>query len=216
MQKSLLLVGPGEYFGKELVQAFHAEGYRIAVITGRAKTVDILKEETEIDILHRIVDISNAKELRKQSKELCEELGAITCLLYNPKLSSRGNGLEISQEDFETTISVNVGGLLTIVQEALPYLIGGSVLVTGGGYKDAPDPDKFTLSVGKVALHGAYKTLAPTLQEKNVAMGTVIIDGAVREDSEVTPTMVAKAFLKMAEENTGGEACLRTLHPPRT
>ncbi|XKT75376.1 MAG: SDR family NAD(P)-dependent oxidoreductase [Patescibacteria group bacterium UBA2103] len=209
MQKTLLLIGPGEYFGAALIKAFNNANYQIAVITGREETIQKLQQATGIEMRHKIADITNAEDLRAQTKELCEEVKNITCLIYNPKMSPKGTGLEISQEVFEKTLSVNVGGLLTIVQEALPYLEGGSVLVTGGGYKDTPDPDKFALSVGKMALHGAYTTLAPVLKEKNVVMGTVIIDGAVREDSSITPDMVAKAFLTMAEENKGGEVYIR-------
>lgn len=209
MQKTLLLIGPGEYFGAALVKAFSSAGYQITIITGREETIQKLQQATNIDIRYKIADITNAEELRAQTKKLCEKVKNITCLIYNPKMSPKGTGLEISQEVFGKTLSVNVGGLLTTVQEALPYLEEGSVLVTGGGYKDTPDPDKFALSVGKIALHGAYATLESVLKEKNVVMGTVIIDGAVREDSSITPDMVANAFLTMAEENKGGEVYIR-------
>lgn len=194
MQKTLLLIGPGEYFGKELIQTFLSAGYKVGILTSSEVSLQKCKKETGISI-GGYADITDVKEYRKCLRKLAGELGSISCLIYNPKYSPKGTGLELSVEEFEKSLAINATGAVIAIQELASVMKEGKVLLTGGGYKDNPDPNKFALSVGKSALHGVYEAL----KETEISIGTVIIDGFVREGNSINPQRVAQAFLEMAE-----------------
>lgn len=198
MQKNLLLIGPGKHFGKELIETFSKAGYTIGVLTSSEESLNVIKEKSNISF-GKYADITDIKKYKKALQELAGESRNISCLIYNPKYSPRGTGLELSSEEFEKSLAINVTGALIAVQELHSFMKEGKIILTGGGYKDNPDPDKFALSVGKSALHGVYKTL----KEAGTSIGTVVIDGFVREDNSITPQKVADAFLEIAEGDKG-------------
>lgn len=195
-RKTLLLIGPGKYFGAELVHAFSSAGYAIGIITGSVENLEQFKDAIDIG---EIADITNNTEYKSALKKVCGTLGHISCLIYNPKMSVKGTGLDIDIEDFQKSLQVNAVGAVVAIQEALPFLENGKVILTNGGFKDVPDPDRFALSVGKSTLFGIQKALEAPLKKKNISLHTITIDGFVREDAAITPKLVSEAFLKVAE-----------------
>lgn len=201
MKKSLLLVGPGKYFGKETLKLFKSSGYSIAFLVSSEDSVATIG----IACPYEVVDLTKSDSVREGVRKLAAEVGSFTCVIYNAKSSPKGNILEISQETFEKALSVNVGGTLTVIQESIPHMKEGVFIFTGGGYKDNPDTGKVALSVGKAALHSLFSASKEVLEEKGLAASTVIINGPVRNNSEIPPDRVAEVFLSIAEGRKTGE-----------
>jgi NAD(P)-dependent dehydrogenase (short-subunit alcohol dehydrogenase family) len=190
MQKTVFIIGPGRSFGKELIKLFRGAGYKIGVISSGATY--------EADI-SKVADITNNFEYKTALKSMCEELGHISCLIYNPKISPKGTGLEIDTEVFQKSLEVNAVGAITAVQEAAAFLKNGKVIFTNGGFKDEPDPKRFALSVGKATLFGVHKALESPLKEKNISIHTITIGVPVENNGPLTPEAVVKTFLSVAE-----------------
>lgn len=206
--KSLLLIGPGRYFGKEILQRFAVEGVKVGFISQQEAVASSLRESLraeEVEVDYELADITNAEELTTAIHNLCSRLDNLSYFVYNPKFSPKGSGLEVSTDDFHKSLQVNVLGATVAIQAALPHMRKAQdpqIILTGGGYKDKPDPNKFALSVGKASLHTVGEALKEPLAEESISLKTVVIDGYVREEQEgaIDPTSLASFFWQTTQE----------------
>ena len=205
--KSLILVGPGEHFGLELARLFGSENFHIVLIARNPSSLIGASNELEqenISCSCLAVDITDKDKFSNQLAEIAKSIPPIEALIFNVVASSRGNGLNLPPDELTRALTTNVSGALAVVQAALPFLVkGSSIVFTGGGYKDAPDSEKLALSVSKGALHTLFLSLVQPLQTQGIKIGTVVIDGAVREDGPIYPRDVAKAFWDVYQAETG-------------
>ncbi|MBN2971768.1 SDR family NAD(P)-dependent oxidoreductase [Roseomonas aeriglobus] len=180
----LIIVGPGKHFGAELVRRFVAAGFRVGVVARRESSLAELRTDVGHDLLTLAADVTDTGAFEQALAELAGRLGRVDGLIYNPKASFKAAALSTDATDLGHAMAVNVTGAMVAIQTLLPWLEPrrGSVVLTGGGYKDEPDPDKLALSLGKANLHALYKALNQPLQRRGVTLKTVIIDGAVRRD----------------------------------
>lgn len=181
----IVLIGPGRHFGLELVRRFAAERRRVAVISATMETLDHLRSDLGEDgeaVIFVQADVSEVDAFAQALRHVAEQLGYVEGLIYNPKASIKASVLTTRPEELQQTMTVNLTGAMVAVQTLLPHLeqTRGRVILTGGGYKDMPHPDKFSLSAGKANMHALYKALRDPLRLRGVLVKTVIIDGAVR------------------------------------
>ena len=190
LMKTLVLIGPGKHFGAELLQVFQNKGFRVGIITQSQETIDRLSLIVS-DLVAVRADITDTEKLHAAISKSASMLGGISCCIYNPKVSVPGTGLEISVEDFSNSLAVHVVGAVASIQGVVPYMQeGGVFIVTGGGFKDVPDPTRFALSVGKSAVHG----VVTALQERGVRLKTVVLNGVVRTEGPLKSLEVAEYF----------------------
>jgi NAD(P)-dependent dehydrogenase (short-subunit alcohol dehydrogenase family) len=186
----VILIGPGRHFGIELIRRFAAEGCRVGVMSSRQEAVHELAgslADLSGQIIYACADIAETKDYERQLTNLAAQLGHVDCLIYNPKHSVKASGLATHPDDLHQAMTVNVTGAMVAIQALLPYLQRrhGRVILTGGGYKDRPDAEKFALSVGKAGMHGLFRALKDPLHRRGVEVKTIVIDGAVRRSGMV-------------------------------
>ncbi len=213
MQKSIVIVGPGEHFSYALAKCFGDEGFHIVFM---ARTIEPLAQLTEcltgegVSCEYLVADITSEKEIGEAFKG--KELPPVAGLIFNVKASPKGDGLTLSPAQFTSALTANVSGVLIAIQALLPHFSeGASVMLTGGGYKDRPDPNKLALSVSKGALHTLFLSLIEPLGERGFKIGTVIIDGVVRAEGPILPAQVARAFLDVFQGENGKEVRVSSL-----
>lgn len=184
--KGVIIVGPGKHFGAELVSRFVGAGYAVGIVARRPEGLEEIRQSTGDRVLTAAVDVADPDAFREALRALATGLGEVSGLIYNPKVSFKASALALEASELERSLTVNVTGAMVAIATLLPWLEaeGGSVVLTGGGYKDEPDPDKFALSVGKAGLHALYRSLNQPLQRKGITMKTVVIDGFVRRSGE--------------------------------
>lgn len=198
--KSLLLIGPGEHFGLHLIRKFATEGYAIGVISQNKHKLDQLADCLRLENIHIVTaaaDVRDFQATKKAVDTLVPALPTLACVIFNVKKSPRGSWVNLDTFDFCDALATNVGGALNCVKATAPYLkntVGASVIITGGGYKDNPDPNKLALSVSKGAVHTLYQAVAAGLREEGITIKTIVIDGVVREEGPIRSREVANLF----------------------
>lgn len=206
-KRSIVLIGPGKYFGFELAKRFGLEGFHVVLVARREDALIELSDELakeNIACSYLALDATDKDILSKELGEHAKTTPPITGLIFNVKAGGRGNGLELSPEHLTQTLHTNVSGALIAVQAALPVLEKeSSIIFTGGGYKDSPDPDKLALSVSKGALHTLFLSLINPLKSQGIKVSTVVIDGAVRQEGPIYPKDVAEGFWKAYQAESG-------------
>jgi NAD(P)-dependent dehydrogenase (short-subunit alcohol dehydrogenase family) len=197
-KRTLLVVGPGAHFGAEIALHFASQGFAVGVISRTQPSLDRVRRvllRYNVRCVAVRADVTDAAGVRVAIAEISTALSPIDCLIYNVKAAVPGSGLDLEPAALTHALAVNVSGALATIQAALPWMQSpGTIILTGGGYKDRPDPNKLALSVSKAALHSVFLSLALPLSRQGVQLKSVIVDGAVRRTGPLYSTDVANSF----------------------
>ena len=198
--RGLVLVGPGAAFGTELLTRFGWEGFRLGVVARSADTLGRLTGELAsagLTMRGVVADVTDPAGLTAALEKLAADLGGLTVLMYNAKLSIRGSAFSVPADVLNETLAVNVTGALTAVQAATPLLVdrvGATILVTVAGGRTEPPAARFALAVGKAGLGALAAAVSPSLADQGVRMRTVVLDGKVGPGGPLRPEAVADHF----------------------
>jgi len=198
--RGLVLVGPGSAFGAELLIRFGREGFRLGVIARSTDTLGRLTGELAgagLTMRGAVADVTDPAGLTATLTGLANDLGGLTVLVYNAKLSIRGSAFSVPANALNQTLAVNVTGALTAVQAATPLLIdrvGATILVTVAGTRTEPPGGRFALAAGKAGLAALASAVSPTLADQGIRMRTVVLDGRVGPAGPLRPDAVADHF----------------------
>jgi NAD(P)-dependent dehydrogenase (short-subunit alcohol dehydrogenase family) len=209
--KSVLLVGPGEHFGLHLARRFAAEGFAVGLLARNRERLNSMMRTLAADgiaVAVATADVGEPARLTQIVRRLASQLPPLACVIFNVKASRRGNALEVSPEEIATALAINVAGAVALIQAVMPLLAPAqhpSIILTGGGYKDRPDENKFILSISKAALHAVFLSLSLTLEPRSVRLRTIVIDGLVRENGPIRSADVAETFW-IAHTSSGSRA----------
>lgn len=217
--RGLILVGPGSAFGVELLRRFGREGFGLGIVARSTDTVARVTAELAADglpVAGAVADVTDQAGFTAALTRLADELGGLTVLIYNAKLSIRGTAFTVRADTMNQTLAVNVTGALTAVQAATPLLLerpGATILLTVAGPRSAPAAGRFALAVGKAGLAALGEAMGPALAAQGVRLRTVVLDGRVGPTASLRPDSVGEHFWQ-AFAAPGG-AAFRLAAPPR-
>ena len=198
--RGILLVGPGASFGTQLLARFAREGFVPAVISRSADTVARAAGELAASgvVVHTAVaDVTDAAAYPAAIGRLAAEIGGLTVVVYNAKLSIRGTALTVAAQNLNQTLAVNVTGALTTVQAALPLLAdrpGASIIFTTAGSRTSDSGGRFALALGKAGLAALGASVGPVASARGVRLRSVAIEARVAPDGPLAAEAVADHF----------------------
>lgn len=111
--RGLMVVGPGAAFGTALLHRFAAEGFRLGVISRSAETVARVTGElaaADHPVAGAVADVTDQAAFTAAAGRVAAEIGGLTVLVYNAKLSIRGTAFSVRAESMNQTLAVNVPG----------------------------------------------------------------------------------------------------------
>lgn len=194
------MVGPGASFGVELLRRYGREGFALGVVSRSADTLSRMRDALAEDGLPvvgavaDVADVTDSPALADAVERVCAEIGGLTVLVYNAKLSIRGAALTVAAETLNQTLAVNVTGALAAVQVAAGLLddrLAATIMVTAAGPRTEPVAGRFALAVGKAGLTALAEALRPTLAARGIRLRTVVLDGWVSPAGPLRPDEVA-------------------------
>ena len=117
-----LITGAARGIGLAIAERFVAEG---AIVT----IADILDAEGKaaaksIGAQYLHCDVSKSADIKTTLEHVVKTHGAIDLLVNNAAISIAKNFLEITEEDFDKVIGVNLRGAFLLTQEAARHMIG--------------------------------------------------------------------------------------------
>jgi NAD(P)-dependent dehydrogenase (short-subunit alcohol dehydrogenase family) len=134
--KVALVTGAGSGIGKAAAVLFGLEGAKVGLL-GRSEDELVAAaremntgEETGLPL---IADISKSDEMQSAVETLVEKWGRLDVVFANAGINGVWAPLdELTPEDWDQTLAINLKGTFLTVRYALPYLKkqGGSVIVT--------------------------------------------------------------------------------------
>jgi NAD(P)-dependent dehydrogenase (short-subunit alcohol dehydrogenase family) len=198
--RGLVLVGPGGSFGSQLLARFGREGFRLGVVSRSSDTITRVADELAAEGLTArgaVADVTDAAGFSASVARLAADIGGLTVLIYNARLSIRGTAFSVPADVLNQTLAVNVTGALTAVQAAAPLLVdrpGATIMMTVAGGRTEPADGRFALAVGKAGLAALSAAVGPALADHGVRTRTVLLDGRVGPGGPLLPAAVADHF----------------------
>ena len=139
-----------------------------------AKAVEALDRR----IVARQADVTDFEAVKRTVDEGVAELGRLDVVCANAGISTMGLTWELTEEQWNEMIDVNLGGVWRTVKATIPVLIdqdeGGSIIITGStaslkGFAGVPH-----YSAAKHGVVGLMRALVNEVSRYNIRVNTVI------------------------------------------
>ena len=116
-----IVTGGGQGIGKAIALRFAREGAYVAIldINGQAAETTV-REVRELGrhAVMKITDVSNSEAAETAMNEVAEELGGLDLVVNNAGIEKRAAFLEITPEDWQRQLDVNLSGTFYCTQAA--------------------------------------------------------------------------------------------------
>ena len=181
--KVLVITGAGGGIGRATVEKLAKEGMKIALLGGNhleklEETKKIAEQYTQCRAFPG--DLTHLSLVKSQLQEILREFGAIDVLVNNAGTALNCSFEEVSEEQFDKIMDINLKAPFFLTQAALPYLkksdfatvINISSVVGHAGY-----PFQSAYVASKHALLGFTKSLANEYYKENIRVHAICPGG---------------------------------------
>jgi len=189
-----IIAGVGAGTGASVARKF-AAAYPVVLLARKPESYESLAAEINssggkaIGISTDISDSSSVKNaVESIKKEFGSDVGAAAAIFNASGGFVRKPFLELSEEDFTTSIDVSVKGGFLFSQATLPLLLKGveqksqhspSLIFTGATASVKANPLVHVFATGKHAVRALSQSLAKEFGPKGVHVSHAIIDGVI-------------------------------------
>ena len=187
--KTVLVTGGSRGIGKAIVYAFAKEGYNVILNYNSSdqSARDIVEDLKNCDGVVEMfkADISNRDEVNSMMEYAVKEFGKIDVLVNNSGICNVKLFTEITEQDWENIMQVNLKGVFNVTQAALRYSMikekDGSIINISSIDGIAGSSCEVAYSTSKAGVIGFTKALAKELALSNITVNAVA-PGAINTD----------------------------------
>ncbi|MEG8765629.1 SDR family NAD(P)-dependent oxidoreductase [Klebsiella pneumoniae] len=177
--KNVIVTGGAGGIGDAICRRFAAEGAQVWIVDSNADSAYRLAEEilsTGGRARWRKVDLASSLDIFAFVAMLREQEERIDVLINNAGINRRGPLLELSDEDWQATFTVNLDALFHMCRAVLPHMIvqgGGSIVNTASQWGLHPAPGHIAYNTSKAAVAAFTLNLARDYAPHNVRVNAV-------------------------------------------
>lgn len=171
--RSALVTGGASGIGKATARLFLEEGAQVTIGDNNGSTLGATAEELlNLGSVHTVAgDVASVEDAERMVGEAARVHGKLDIVVCAAGITSRSPIAELSEEEFDRLISVNLKGLYTVIHAAIPHLRmqGGGTIVTVGsemGFVADPNAPAYNASKGGVTMF--TKSMALDLIRENI------------------------------------------------
>ncbi len=187
-EKVAIVTGAGQGLGKAISLELAKAGASLVLADVREDTVGEVKKEIEgmgREALDIQMDVSKWEDAERMVQKALERFGRIDILVNNAGISPKGKGgvrlgiLDISDQDWDRVMNVNLKGVFNCSKAVMPIMIkqkfgkivnmGSITGITGG----AGSPSSAHYPVSKAGVICLTKVLARELAQYNINVNAV-------------------------------------------
>ena len=180
--KKALVTGAAGGIGKSLVRKLRAEGASVAI-------TDITLNNVEAEA-HFPGDLSAAQFCDDLPNKAKDALGGLDILINNAGIIRRGKITEATDDDFKSTMAVNIEAPFRLCRSTIPILVkngGGSIVNISSCWGLNPGPDHPIYIMSKAALASFTQCLGRDHAHQNIRVNAVC-------PNEVNTPMIRSGF----------------------
>ncbi len=164
--KVVAITGAGSGIGRELALRAAREGALLAISDWDeqrlAESVDLLKAAGVRELRSDKVDVSDRAALAEWATAVAEQFGRVNMVINNAGVTVTGDFEEMSYEDFDWIVGVNLMGVVNGTKEFLPHLIAsgdGHVINISSLFGLISMPGQTAYNATKYAVRGFTEAL---------------------------------------------------------
>lgn len=124
--KGIIVTGGASGIGKATVERFLEEGARVAIVDVSEKNgeraVEEMKKKGHSPVL-LVGDVTNSLDVRRMVKLALARLRRIDVLFNNAGILVEGTVEQVSEEDWDRIMAVNVKGVFLMTKEVIPIML---------------------------------------------------------------------------------------------
>jgi NAD(P)-dependent dehydrogenase (short-subunit alcohol dehydrogenase family) len=177
--KKTLVTGGDSGIGRAVAIAFAREGADVAI--------SYLNEDEDAASVQRVIeatgrrcvlipgDLASPDHCRAVIAKTVDAFGRIDVLVNNAAHQSYFESLEeIPDEEWETTMAVNISAMFYLTKAAVPHMQpGSSIINTASKQADEPSPELLAYAVTKGAIQNFSAGLCQLLAKRGIRVNTV-------------------------------------------
>ncbi len=186
--KIAIITGASRGIGFSIAKAFIKQGAKVALLGSRLESAQkavskLLAEYPDAQLIPFGVDVTNSEEITKVVNEVVDKWGYIDILVNNAGVTSAKQIFDMSDEDFDSVIRINLSGPFKFTREVSKVMKehGGSIINTSSMVGTYGGRMQTAYSSSKFGINGLTKSCAKELGPFNsrvnaVAPGVVATD----------------------------------------
>ena len=185
--KTALITGAGRGIGRATAIALAQEGVNIGLV---GKTMENLEKvaselnEYGIDVSAAAADVADLESVNHAVEHIKSDLGAIDILINNAGIAKFGGFLELTPDEWENIIRVNLMGVYNVTRAVLPDMIerkSGDIINISSTAGEKGGPVTSAYSASKFAVLGLTESLMYEVRKHNIRV-TALTPSTVATD----------------------------------
>lgn len=177
MNRNVLVVGASRGIGRNIAQAFVANGDTVIAWSRSAEAPDGVR-------LSQSVDISSPAAVEDAVSELHETIGALDVVVVNSGVTEDGLALRMRDEQWRNVLATNLDGAFYVAKRTIGDLVkkrSGSMIFIASVSPFLGVPGQANYAASKAGLVGLARSLAGEVARRGVTVN-VIAPGLIDTD----------------------------------
>lgn len=206
--QTVLITGASRGIGAKTAELFALNGYRVIINFNNSLSVaekllsEIIKNGGAAKIIK--ADVSDSAEVNKMFELITAEYGGVDILINNAGIAQTKLFTDITDDDWNRMIAVNLSSAFYCCRSALPYMIRqhyGRIINISSMWGQVGGSCEVHYSAAKAGIIGLTKALA---MEEGLSGITVncIAPGVIKTD--MTSSLSTEDFKELAEQTPTG------------
>lgn len=189
--KTVLVTGGGYGIGRAIVLRFAREGARVGIIElDQERANETAKLATGLGATVHVTraDISSSADVKRAVEEISARLGPVDVLVNNAGIRLARKVLEMTDEEWNKTLAVNLSGMFYATKAVAPEMIargGGKIVNIGSMSAHVGQKLRAAYGASKGGIHQLTRSLAvelgPTINVNVVAPGYIAGTGITQD-----------------------------------
>ena len=204
-QPVIVVVGAGPGVGASVARRYGREGYAAGLVSLPAEDLEKLGQQLQSEGVTTgwaPVDVTDQEGLTEAIKRFGGFAEGIDVLHFNPSAFRQKDLLELGVDELLEDVALGVGGLLTAVQAARPFMRAGArITATGSMAADEPWHEAATLGVQKAGLRNLVRSIDARLSPEGVRAVSVTVRGTLGKGTPFDADYVADALYAAAHQD---------------
>ncbi|NVN49722.1 3-oxoacyl-ACP reductase family protein [Mycolicibacterium hippocampi] len=182
-----LVTGGSRGIGAAIVRRLAGDGASVAFTYNsspeRAQEVVALASESGSTVAALHADSADAEAMRGAVDETARRLGGLDILVNNAGVAHMAPIESFPLDEFDRLVAVNVRGVFTAVQAAVPHMDGGGRIITIGSVSGdrVNVPNLSVYAMTKAAVSGLTKGLARELGPRGITVNNIAVGPTATE-----------------------------------